>query len=169
MNQNFITAASFPFAVAVDGAHVYWTNRNSSTIGRANLDGTGANENFVTGVYNPTGTCRRRADASAREATAEIPGHDEAFPQQDQVSYYRPCAAAVGCGELRLHGVVSIQIKHATRTVSRRRVALRPNCTFGESALIANSRLRGRGANRVLVSFPGNARLKSASASRKAP
>jgi len=36
--------------VAVDSGHIYWTNNNfgpPSTIGRANLDGTGVNQNFI--------------------------------------------------------------------------------------------------------------------------
>jgi hypothetical protein len=30
--------------VAVDGGHIYWTNFNSNTIGRANLDGSCTND-----------------------------------------------------------------------------------------------------------------------------
>jgi hypothetical protein len=58
-NQSFITGASNPAGVAVDGAHVYWANFGSgagNTIGRANLDGTGANQSFITtaaGITNP--------------------------------------------------------------------------------------------------------------------
>jgi hypothetical protein len=33
--------------MAVDSAHLYWANGNSATIGRADLDGTGANEFFI--------------------------------------------------------------------------------------------------------------------------
>lgn len=32
-------------------AFVYWTNNSSGTIGRANLDGTGVNQSFITGAY----------------------------------------------------------------------------------------------------------------------
>ena len=32
------------------GAHVYWTNYNSGTIGRAHLDGSGVRQNFITGA-----------------------------------------------------------------------------------------------------------------------
>jgi Ca2+-binding RTX toxin-like protein len=38
--------------VAVDSAHIYWTS-NDGTIGRANLDGTNVNQNFITGAEFP--------------------------------------------------------------------------------------------------------------------
>jgi hypothetical protein len=46
--------------VAVDAAHVYWTNvdpRNNfaGTIGRANLNGTGVDQFFIAGVGEPHG------------------------------------------------------------------------------------------------------------------
>src|SRR5262249_50928878 len=39
--------------VAVDDSHVYWSEGNGSftDVGRANLDGTGIQRNFITGVY----------------------------------------------------------------------------------------------------------------------
>ena len=40
--------ANSPHGIAVDGAHVYWTNGTS--VGRANLDGTDVNESFITGA-----------------------------------------------------------------------------------------------------------------------
>jgi virginiamycin B lyase len=36
--------------LAVGAAHVYWVNGSASTIGRANLDGTGVNQNFIGGL-----------------------------------------------------------------------------------------------------------------------
>jgi virginiamycin B lyase len=36
-------------------AHVYWTNNADTTIGRANLDGTGVNQSLVSGGFNPCG------------------------------------------------------------------------------------------------------------------
>jgi hypothetical protein len=47
--------ASSPAAVAVDGAHVYWTNFTGGSIGRANLDGTGADQSFITGASSAAG------------------------------------------------------------------------------------------------------------------
>ena len=55
-------ALAVTLAVAVSGglaaqadAFVYWTNGFSRTIGRANLDGTGANQSFITGADNRYG------------------------------------------------------------------------------------------------------------------
>ena len=52
VNQSFITGASAPEGVAVDGQYLYWTN-HAGTIGRANLDGTGVNQSFITGASAP--------------------------------------------------------------------------------------------------------------------
>jgi hypothetical protein len=42
--------------VAVDGAHVYWSNLSGgTTIGRANLDGSAPDESFITGAFHPCG------------------------------------------------------------------------------------------------------------------
>ena len=38
--------------MAVDGQHIYWTNADG-TIGRANLDGSGVNQSFITGASDP--------------------------------------------------------------------------------------------------------------------
>jgi len=48
-NQSFILGV-FPEALAVDGAHIYWTTSgpNGNRIGRANLDGSGVNPMFIT-------------------------------------------------------------------------------------------------------------------------
>jgi hypothetical protein len=54
-NPAFINAAGgVPGGVAVDAAHIYWTNADSHTIGRANLDGSGVDQNFITGVSFPS-------------------------------------------------------------------------------------------------------------------
>jgi hypothetical protein len=34
---------------------IYWANSSNNTIGRANLDGTGANQSFITGASFPMG------------------------------------------------------------------------------------------------------------------
>jgi virginiamycin B lyase len=41
--------------LAVDGSHLYWANGTTGAIGRANLDGTGADEALVSGLVDPCG------------------------------------------------------------------------------------------------------------------
>src|SRR5215470_4881790 len=53
VNQSFITSPGRPTGgLAVDGAHIYWTNFASSSIGRANLDGTGVDQHFIATAFN---------------------------------------------------------------------------------------------------------------------
>ena len=48
-----ITLAGTGAAVAV--RHIYWTNANANTIGRADLDGSNPNPSFITGADFPNG------------------------------------------------------------------------------------------------------------------
>jgi hypothetical protein len=43
--------------LATDATHIYWTSRGArtNTIGRANLDGSGARRSFITGANDPSG------------------------------------------------------------------------------------------------------------------
>jgi virginiamycin B lyase len=36
-------------------SHIFWPNLAAGTIGRANLDGTGVNQSFITGIDAPSG------------------------------------------------------------------------------------------------------------------
>jgi hypothetical protein len=38
-----------------NGNFVYWTNETETTIGRAKINGTGTNNNFITGLNDPLG------------------------------------------------------------------------------------------------------------------
>ena len=46
INQSLITGAAEPVGLAVDSAHLYWANYRGD-IGRANLNGSGVDENFA--------------------------------------------------------------------------------------------------------------------------
>ena len=57
-NKSFIPLPpnSHPVGVALDGAHVYWSNYElPDSIGRANLDGGDLRSNFITGAADPVG------------------------------------------------------------------------------------------------------------------
>ena len=49
-----LAIGTLALAARADAA-VYWANFNSGTIGRANLDGSGANQSFITGAGQPVG------------------------------------------------------------------------------------------------------------------
>jgi hypothetical protein len=65
VNQSFVPDAPThgPCGVAVDSQHLYWANYGffepsfmlDTTIGRANLDGSGANQSFIAGAKGPCG------------------------------------------------------------------------------------------------------------------
>jgi hypothetical protein len=48
--SDFCARLAASLAVAVDSSFVYWVNFSTGTIGRANVDGTGANQSFITGA-----------------------------------------------------------------------------------------------------------------------
>jgi hypothetical protein len=55
----FITATGAPTGIAVDAGHIYWANTadgvDADTIGRANLDGSGLDQSFISGATDPIG------------------------------------------------------------------------------------------------------------------
>ncbi len=61
MTESFITGADSPAGLTVSGSHIYRANFGGThgtrgmTIGRANLDGTGANQRFSTCARSPGG------------------------------------------------------------------------------------------------------------------
>ena len=55
-NNSFITGLTDPFGIEVDSAHFYWASCTAGgSIGRANIDGTGANLDFISGADFPCG------------------------------------------------------------------------------------------------------------------
>lgn len=63
--------------------------------------------------------------------------------------------AAQGC----TRGIVQVQVKSGTRTVSTRRSALRPDCTFVSSVTFAGRSRLGQRQMKVIAMFLGNDRL----------
>lgn len=63
VDPSMIGDADGPCGLALDGPHLYWANEGSDTIGRANTDATGLNENLV--VTGGTKICGIAVDALA--------------------------------------------------------------------------------------------------------
>jgi virginiamycin B lyase len=55
VTESLITGAAAPAGLATDGQHLYWANSSTSSIARANLDGTGVDLSFITGANSPVG------------------------------------------------------------------------------------------------------------------
>ena len=80
-------------------AHVYWTNNADTTVGRANLDGTGVNQSLISGGFNPCGAAVDGAHlywgnigaGTIGRANLDGSGADQSFIG-DQVG---PCGVAV--------------------------------------------------------------------------
>jgi len=58
--QPLVSTPGGACGVAVDSAHIYWSSLNGNlvgggSIGRANLDGSAPDQNFITGASNPCG------------------------------------------------------------------------------------------------------------------
>ena len=61
MNESFITGADSPAGLTIRGSYIYWSNfggphgTRGTTIGRASLNGSGANQKFIRGARSPVG------------------------------------------------------------------------------------------------------------------
>ncbi len=53
--QEFITGASAPEGVAVNGQHIFWGNNTTGTIGEANLEGKEVNQDLISGANHLEG------------------------------------------------------------------------------------------------------------------
>src|SRR6266536_1722758 len=54
VTPDFITGATAPRGVAIDGSFVYWTNAGGTgSLGRANLDGTLPSQTFISTAGPP--------------------------------------------------------------------------------------------------------------------
>jgi hypothetical protein len=103
--QGFVSTPGGACGVAVDGAHIYWSNINgggagAGTIGRANLDGSAPDQSFITGASN---ACGLAVDGShiywANNVSSGSIGRanlDGSSPNQSIVSPMdHPCGVAV--------------------------------------------------------------------------
>ena len=53
-----------------NGNFVYWANQSpGSTVGRAKINGTGLNDNFITGLGSPTGVAVDSSSSTGPMAT----------------------------------------------------------------------------------------------------
>jgi virginiamycin B lyase len=93
VDRSFIAGAYAPHAIAVDAAHVYWTNNAfpRATIGRANLDGTGVDQSFIGGLLSPAGIAVDAAHVFWGDACEVVVGPNA-------------CSGFGGIGRARLDG-----------------------------------------------------------------
>jgi hypothetical protein len=78
VDQNFITTAEDPRGVTADDTHVYWGDLGSDSIGRANMDGTGVDPNFIAGasawdVFVSLGKVKKNERRGTAKITAKVP------------------------------------------------------------------------------------------------
>ncbi len=98
-NGVYIQANGQVCGLAVDATHIFWGNRSTGAIGRANLDGSDPNDAFITGADEPCGVA---VDAShvywanlggttLGRAGLDGTGVDQGFIEAGN----RPCGVAV--------------------------------------------------------------------------
>lgn len=75
VEQSFIGSsyARFACGVAVDHEHVYWSNPDTGTIGRARIDGSDPDPSFITGADSPCGVAVDRAHVYWTNGTFNYP------------------------------------------------------------------------------------------------
>ena len=89
---------------AVDSSHVYWAEPGRSSIGRANLDGSGVDYDFLAGLGNPCGIAVDETsiywaeEEGGRIARADLDGGE--VDRDFIAGITKPCGVAVGNGFL---------------------------------------------------------------------
>lgn len=105
-----------------------------------------------------------RPRVSVAGFTARVaPRRDRRAPYRFTVSGGVRRPAGIGASACK-GGRVSVQSKVGKKTISTRRVTLRPDCSYRISVTFRNKRRLGRGRLTLRVRFLGNARFKPAAA-----
>ena len=136
-------------------------------------DDVGANTllAIATDTSGQTATAVRVTDVglfAARLSSKLSPARDRTRPWRfrltGRVVLPGTVAPALGCGD----GVVSVQVKAGTRTVSTRRVEIRSNCSYSSTVTFRDrSRLRTARSLRFLARFTGNGVVAAARATTR--
>jgi Abnormal spindle-like microcephaly-assoc'd, ASPM-SPD-2-Hydin len=138
-NQNFIPGAVLPQRVAVDDTvddrFVYRTNLDTGRIGRANVDGSGANQSFLINVSSPFGitlpavvqTLPPTASQTAVEFGSVAVG---ALSAPRTVTVTNPDASQLDIGQLRVVGAKRDDFLISGDDCSHTTLAPGGSCTF---------------------------------------
>jgi hypothetical protein len=95
--------------------------------------------------FTPSGVSLRVTPARDRSAPYR-------FRSVGSVALPAGVTAAEACGD----GIVSVQVKRGTRTISTRRVTLKRDCTYSSTVSFADRRRLGTGRLKFTARFLGN-------------
>jgi len=171
-----ITALTMP---ATAGAYVYWANynlTNGTTVGRANLDGAGANPGFIPGIAIPTAVAvddrhvywtsliagtvgRANLDGTAADRFF-ITGADSPFGvavDSKHVYWTTSVAGAYGIGRANLDGT-AVDQSFITGAESPEAVAVDRQHIYWSNlgtSSIGRANIDGSGVDQSFISLPG--------------
>ena len=159
-NPRFIADVDVDFGsgVAIDGRHVYWVSKfydgfpepASGAIGRANLDGTGVDESFITGLDFPAGALAVDASHLYWTSYASYAHSDVNPPSPSRIG--RANLNGTGVDEDFISapevGAVAVDDAHVWWTVA-------PALRSDESGAIWRANLDGTGAKSVIPGVLG--------------
>lgn len=98
-----VTYAGCP-GIAVDASHVYWSQPDRGAIGRANLNGSGVEYDFLTGLESPCGVAVDGTSIYWAEVEGGMIGKADLDGSDANRSFIsgvtKPCGVAVGGGYL---------------------------------------------------------------------
>jgi hypothetical protein len=132
-NNTWFTTGSSARDVIVSGNFLYWTNTWSGSIGRANVDGSAANQNFITGLIEPSG-----------------------IDVEGSFIYWSSFNAAVGASSIGRANINGTGINTAFVTGGTGTVGIEATSTYlywtnSESDYIGRSNIDGTGVNHTFI------------------